>query len=147
MPDELTAEASVVIDVPAEEVWGGLTNPDLIKQYMFGATVASDWHEGSPITWSGEWQGRPYQDKGVILEFSPHARLRYTHFSPLTGQFDAPENYHTVTVHLQGEGNWTRVDLAQNNNATAEERDHSQENWELMLSSLKALLEQPKDPV
>ena len=144
MNDQLIANASVVIEAPAEEVWEALVDPELIKQYMFGATVASDWREGSAITWSGEWQGRAYQDKGEVLEFSPHTRLQYTHFSPLTGQPDAPENYHTVTIHLEEEGGWTRVDLSQDNNATEEERDHSQQNWEAMLDSLKTLIEQPK---
>ena len=144
MNDQLVANASVVIEAPAEEVWAALVDPDLIKQYMFGATVASDWHEGSPITWSGEWEGRSYEDKGMILEFSPHTRLQYTHYSPLTGQPDAPENYHTVTVHLAEEGGWTRVDLSQDNNTTDEDRDHSQQNWQSMLDSLKQLVEKER---
>ena len=34
---------------------------------------------------------------GEILEFDPDHRLGTTQFSPLTGQADVPENYHTLT--------------------------------------------------
>ena len=76
---------------------------------MFGADVVSDWREGSPIVWKGEWKGKPYEDKGVILRVQPNEKLEYTHYSPLTGAPDVPDSYHTVTVTLTGEGAQTRV--------------------------------------
>src|SRR5512142_1008907 len=92
----LIARASIRISAPSDKVWDALVNPQAIHQYMFGTTVVSDWREGSPITWQGEWQGKPYQDKGVILQLIPGKKIRYSHFSPLSGQPDRPENYHTV---------------------------------------------------
>ncbi len=142
MDQNLIAMASISIDASAEEVWQALVNPDDIRQYMFGTTVVSDWREGSPITWQGEWQGKPYQDKGVILQFIPGRKIRYSHFSPLSGVPDVPENYHTVTVELSREGNQTWVMLSQDNNASEEERLHSQANWEMMLANLKKYLEE-----
>jgi hypothetical protein len=38
---------------------------------MFGANVVSDWKEGGQIVWKGEWQGKVYEDKGVILKIEP----------------------------------------------------------------------------
>ncbi len=108
---------------------------------MFGTTVVSDWKKGSPIVWQGEWQGKRYEDKGVILELEPGRRLQYSHFSPLSGQPDVPENYHIVTVELEPEGAQTRVSLAQDGSPTEEERDHSAKNWAMMLEALKALVE------
>jgi uncharacterized protein YndB with AHSA1/START domain len=137
----LVAKASTTIDAPVGKVWDALVNPAMIKQYMFGTTVASDFKKGSPITWKGEWQGKKYEDKGVILEIEPQRILKYSHFSPLSGQPDAPENYHNVTIELSGQGPQTRVSLSQDNNATEEERKHSEKNWETMLSGLKKLLE------
>jgi len=52
----LIARASITIKVQVSKVWEALVNPDLVKQYMFGTTVVSDWNEGSPIVWKGEWQ-------------------------------------------------------------------------------------------
>lgn len=136
------ATASVVINVPVSRVWDALVSSEANKRYMFGATVVSDWREGSSIVWKGEWQGRPYQDKGVILRLKPGRILEYTHFSPLSGVPDTPENYHTVTFELSPEGNTTRVVLTQDNNATGQEREHSERNWNAMLATLKKLLEE-----
>lgn len=142
MDKELIARTSVTISAPSEKVWDALVNPEAIKQYMFGTNVVSDWREGSPITWRGEWQGQPYEDKGVILQVRPELTLQYSHFSPLSGLPDRAESYHTVTIELSGEGNQTRVSLAQDNNPTEQARDHSEENWGTMLTSLKRFLEQ-----
>ena len=137
----LIAKASISINAPTGKVWDALTNPALIKQYMFGTTVISDWKEGRPIVWKGEWQGRTYADRGVILKLKPERLIRYSHFSPLSGKPDLPENYHTVTVELVSDGASTTVLLSQDNNETEEEREHSEQNWKMMLDALKKLLE------
>jgi uncharacterized protein YndB with AHSA1/START domain len=67
MPKNLVAKTSLSIAAPAAKVWDALVNPQVIKQYMFGTAVVSDWQPGSPITWKGEWKGKPYEDKGTIL--------------------------------------------------------------------------------
>jgi len=135
------ARASLTVDAPRAKVWDALVNPKAIKRYMFGAAVVSDWREGSPIVWKGEWQGKPYEDKGTLLEVEPGRTLRYSHFSPLSGLPDEPGNYHTVTIELSGEGNQTRVALTQDNNPTDEARVHSEKNWGMMLAALKKFLE------
>jgi uncharacterized protein YndB with AHSA1/START domain len=137
----LIARSSIAIAAPAEKVWNALVTPATIKQYMFGTTVTSDWKVGSPITWKGEWQGKAYEDKGVIRQFQPGRALQYTHFSPLAGLPDKPENYHTVTVQLSPEGNQTQVSLTQDNNSTEEARSHSEQNWAMMLDGLKKVVE------
>ena len=57
---------------------------------MHGTNLATDWKVGSPITWSGEWKGTPYVDKGTVLEVEPGRRLAYTHWSPMGGSEDRP---------------------------------------------------------
>ena len=137
----LIARSSIKVDAPAREVWTALVTPSAIKQYMFGTTVNSEWKEGSPITWKGEWQGKPYEDKGVIRQLKPEKALQYTHFSPMSGLPDKPENYHTVTIQLSPEGAGTRVSLTQDNNPTEESRAHSEKNWTMMLEGLKKFVE------
>jgi uncharacterized protein YndB with AHSA1/START domain len=139
--DDLIARASTRIAAPAERVWRALTDPAEIEKYYFGSKVESDWKAGSPITWNGEWQGKPYQDKGEILEVQPRRRMRYTHYSPMTGKPDVPENYHAITIDLMPDGDGTRVSLAQDGNADAQARDHSAKNWATMLDGLKKLIE------
>ncbi|HET9202842.1 MAG TPA: SRPBCC family protein [Acidimicrobiia bacterium] len=135
------ATASTVVEAPKEEVWEALTDPDLISRYMFGTEVSTDWEVGSPITWKGEWDGRSYQDKGTILELKPRRLLRYSHFSPLSGMADSPENYHTVTIEIAGDGSTTTVHLSQDNNETPDAREHSAANCQTMLDGLKDVVE------
>jgi uncharacterized protein YndB with AHSA1/START domain len=137
----LVAKASISISAPADKVWNALTNPDVIRRYMFGTTVVSDWREGSPIVWKGAWQGTTYEDKGVILKLKPERLIQYSHFSPLSGKPDLPENYHTVTIELMTDEAGTTVSLSQDNNETEQERKHSEQNWQMMLDELKKLLE------
>jgi uncharacterized protein YndB with AHSA1/START domain len=141
MEKNFIAHASVDIAASKDKVWDALVNPQTIKKYMFGTNVVTDWHEGSPIVWKGEWQGKSYEDKGEIRRFTPQQVIQYTHFSPMSGLPDKPENYHTVTIELVPEGDHTRVSLSQDKNPTEEARHHSQKNWEMMLASLKDLLE------
>jgi uncharacterized protein YndB with AHSA1/START domain len=138
----LTAEAKIAVNAPVQRVWDALVTPETIKKYMFGATVESDWKEGSPIVWKGEWQGKPYADKGVILQLKPNRLLQYSHFSPLAGLPDIPENYHTVRIELASKGKQTNVSLTQDKNSTEQAREHSQKNWEMMLTGLKKAVEE-----
>ena len=136
------AKASISINASSEKVWKALVDPKAIQQYMFGTNVMSDWQEGSSIVWKGEWQGKPYEDKGKILQLKPGRTLQYSHFSPLSGQPDRPENYHTVTIDLSGNENQTDVTLTQDNNATEAARAESEKNWGMMLTELKKFLEE-----
>lgn len=138
----LVAKATTEIVAPPERVWKALTDPATIKQYYFGTTLESSWKPGTPITFKGVWQGRAYEDKGVIQTFDPPRTLAYTHFSALGGKKDAPENYHLVTISLEPSKKGTRVTLEQDNNETDGARSQSQKNWEMMLSGLKKVVEE-----
>lgn len=137
----LVAKASIAINASIAEVWEALTTPDKIKHYMFGTNVVSDWKEKSSIVWKGEWQGKKYEDKGVIFRLEPEHLIQYSHFSPLSGLPDAPENYHTVTVELSNLGTHTLISLSQDNNPNEEARKHSEKMWKTMLATLKNFLE------
>lgn len=141
MSDNLIATATATIAAPRPRVWQALVEPDLIRQYMFGTEVVTDWVEGGPIRWKGVWEERPYEDKGTVMTVDEPHVLSFTHFSPLTGQPDVAENYHTVTIELEDQGQSTRVTLTQDNNPDEEARRHSARNWSAMLESLKGLLE------
>ena len=135
------ANATIEIDAPPEEVWTALTDPEQIEKYMFGSQVVTDWQPGSPIAWKGEYEGKKYEDKGEIVEVEQPRRLKLTHFSPLSGEDDRPENYHTVLYELEKQGEKTHVSLSQDNNASEEAAEHSKANWEKMLTGLKEVVE------
>lgn len=141
MDKDLVAKAAATVEAPVKKVWEALVTPETIKRYMFGTTVVSQWREGSPIVWKGEWKGKAYEDKGVIRRLEPGRTLQYTHYSPLSGQPDVPENYHTVTISLSEKDGNTLVSLKQDKNETEEAREHSETNWKTMLDGLKKVLE------
>lgn len=141
MSNNLIAKSTTSIEAPRDKVWEALVKADAIKQYMFGAIVESDWSRGSRITWTGEMNGKKYEDKGVILEIEPEQTLQYTHFSPLSGKAERPENYHTIKIDLSGSGNETEVSLSQDNNSDEKAREESEKNWTAMLGGLKKYVE------
>jgi len=135
------ATAETEIDASPDDVWAALTEPKLIEKYMFGAHVETDWQPGSPIVWRGEYDGKPYEDKGEIVAVEPGRRLELTHYSSLSGEEDRPENYHTLVYELGTRQGRTLLSLTQDNNASPEAAEHSKRNWEQMLSSLKDTVE------
>jgi uncharacterized protein YndB with AHSA1/START domain len=136
-----TTQQSITILAPVHEVWKALTSPELVKEYFFGTNLESDFKEGSPITYSGEWQGKQYQDKGTILESHAYKKLKHTYWSSMGGMEDIPENYQTLTYDLQPNGEETILTLTQSGKMSDESKAHSSENWKKVLGDLKAMLE------
>jgi uncharacterized protein YndB with AHSA1/START domain len=120
-----------------------LTDPELVAKYLHGTHLKTDWKVGSRITWSGQWQGKPYEDKGEILAVEPGKLLRTTHWSPMGGSEDKPENYHTVTYELDGHDGQTVLTLKHDNNPTEEAANAMAErNWGPVLEGLKKVAEE-----
>src|SRR4051794_11114035 len=97
MDENYVAVSTVLIDASPERVWDVITDPAATKEFMFGTELSTDWTVGGDIRWRGTWQGKDYEDKGEVLAFEPEHKLVFTHFSPLGGDEDAPENYHRLT--------------------------------------------------
>jgi len=142
MNKDLVSENSIEINASVENVWDALVNPQMIKKYLLGAEVVSDWKEGSSITFHGEYQGKTYNDKGVILKIEPNKILEYTHWSDLSGLPDVPENYHKVTCTLTKKNDHVILTLAQDKNKTEKEKEHSDQTWISVLSTIKKLVEE-----
>jgi uncharacterized protein YndB with AHSA1/START domain len=137
----ITATAEVRIAASPDAVWRTLTDPAAINEFMFGTTVVTDWQPGSPIVWKGEYQGRSYEDTGELLVVEPGRRLTHTHFSPLAGRDDVPENYHALTWTLDAQDGGTMLTFTQDNNPSQDAADRSQANWQKMLESVKSIAE------
>ena len=143
MNRKFVAEKQITIDASVDAVWRALTDPSLVKQYLHGTNMETSWQVGSPITWKGEWKGKPYEDKGMVVAVEPKRLLTTTHWSPLGGSEDKPENYHTVTYELAERGGQTILTLKQDNNASQEEADTmAEKNWGPVLEGLKTVAEQ-----
>jgi uncharacterized protein YndB with AHSA1/START domain len=139
--NSFVAKSSVTIHADGAKVWDALTNPNLIKQYLFGTQAISDWKEGSRITYRGVWQGKAYEDRGVIKKIEPNRQLVSTYWSALSGLPDSPENYSNVTYTLDEHDGETTLMVTTDNIDTKESADHTESNWNSVLESLKKLLE------
>jgi len=137
-----TARAALHVDASRERVWHALTDPDTISRFMFGTRVETDWREGSPIRYRGEWEGRPYEDKGTILEIVPGDRLVTSYYSPLSGKSDEPASYQTVSYFLADDGDGTLVTITQDGCADDAEAERMSGNWSAVLASLKSVVEE-----
>ncbi len=137
----LVLRKTVSIKAPASKVWEALTSPELIKQYLFGTNVISDWEVGSPIRFAGTWDGKEYEDKGTILKFEKGKVFQYSYWSSFSSAPDIPENYAVLTFELSPRGDVTELSLAQDNIASEAELEHSGKNWEGVLQAMKGLLE------
>jgi uncharacterized protein YndB with AHSA1/START domain len=141
MTANFVATSAISVDAPASRVWDVITDPAAVKEFMFGADLETDWTVGGPIRWRGEWEGKPYEDKGTILEAEPGKKLVHTHFSPLGGEEDKPENYHTLTWTLEDQGGATKLTLSQDNNASEEAAAHSRGMWDMLVADVKKIAE------
>ena len=97
------SRASIAIEASSADVWDALVNPATAKAYFFGAEVHSDWKEGSPITFTGEFNGNSYHEKGTILQCRPQRLLQYSHWSDLEQLPDFPENYRNWTFRIESD--------------------------------------------
>ena len=142
--DKPLVEAETLIEAPAGAVWDSLTAR---KSAMFmGAEVETDWGPGSPISFTGEFQGKAFKDHGEIREIEDGRRLTFTHYSPTSGKPDVPDSYNLVDVRLEPHGDRTRVRLSQTPLGDDRPDDKTVEsfrrNWEVMLEGLKKAAEE-----
>src|ERR1700749_3206834 len=138
--ETFTSKTPITFNERIEKVWKGLTDPELVKQYFFGTNLKSDFKKGSRITFSGEWQGKTYEDGGQILAIDPPRLLKYTYWSSMSGTEDKPENYNNVTYELHEREGVTTLVITQDGVKSREAMEHSEQNWKTVFDGLKELL-------
>ena len=141
MNRKLLATTSISIHATPAEVWQALTNPTIIKQYMYGTETTTNWELGSPITFTGEYQGRPYIDKGVILDINPERVLSYSYWSSLSGTDDFEDNYAHIAYHISAFDEESILVITQDNLEDDEEVIKAEENWMNVSKEIKRIVE------
>jgi uncharacterized protein YndB with AHSA1/START domain len=136
-----SAQVNVHIHAPLQAVWEALTKPEIIKKYFFGTNFITDWVPGHKIVFEGEWEGKKYQDKGTVLAYKENEQLKYDYWSSMSGMEDMPENYGLITYDVSEEGGVTILVITQENIPDENRKEHSMENWKIILLELKTLLE------
>lgn len=136
-----TAIVQRTIHAPTAKVWEGLTLPELVKQYFFGTQLITTWQPGTPIYFRGEWEGKPYEDKGTVLKFMSEKMLQYDYFSSWSDLEDRPENYQNIIYRVKSKGSSTVLTITQRNIDTLEKKVHSVHSWGILTKELKKLME------
>jgi len=128
------------VNASPSEVWKTATHKAGVM--FMDADVETDWREGHPIKFKGEWKGKAFEDKGWVETVDEERTLAFTHFSPSSGKEDSPENYNLVSIELRPEAGGTDVTLTQSIHRQAEEPNAEtvaefEKNWRMMLAKLK----------
>ena len=139
--EKLKVNTEINFKAPAAKVWQGLTDPAMVKKYFFGTNLESSWKVGEPITFSGEWDGKKYQDKGTILDIDPGKFVKYSYWSSMGGTEDKPENYANITYSLAEKDGKTKLTITQDNVKNQEAKEHSEQNWKGIFGELKKMIE------
>lgn len=136
-------EVGTNIAAPVSAVWKAMRAGAMFP----GTEIETDWKVGHPITFKGEWQGKPFTDRGEIQSLSEAHELSFTHWSDKDGSGRRPASYHIVRYQLEPSGSGTKVTLSQFNEGENQAVDPKtkaefEANWKMMLDGLKQASEQ-----
>jgi uncharacterized protein YndB with AHSA1/START domain len=142
MRDDLIVSESIEINAEPSKIWDALTNPEIIKEYLFGTQTITDWKVGSDIMFQGEYQGKAYRDKGIIIEYIPNKKISYRYWTGFSGLEDKPENYSLITYNVDVIGsNKTRFTWTQKGFAGEQGYEHSKNGTKTLLDKIKEIIE------
>jgi len=141
MRNDLSVSESIYVSATTEQVWEALTNPEIIKEYLFGTETITDWKVGSEIIFQGEYEGHKYCDKGIVRENIPNQLLSYNYWSGFSGLEDKVENYSLVTYTVEKDTNSTKFTWTQKGFATEQGYEHSKSGMEAFLRQIKGIIE------
>jgi uncharacterized protein YndB with AHSA1/START domain len=142
MTNNLIAKVSVIINAPVSKVWEALTDPGQVKQYLSSDEQnVRDWKKGSPIAYTGIWEGRTEEDKGMIVGIVPEKILHTAYFNFLSGQEDKPENYANVIYEVSPENGRTLMTITQDHIDNKGDLQHMEQAWGTVLAGMKNCIE------
>ncbi len=124
------------INADQKKVWETLTETTTDWNGVIIQT-RSEWKPDSPIIFSFVWDGKQYEDKGVIIEFEPTKVFSHTYWSAFSGLPDEEKNYSKVQYEVIPTDNGTILKLTHTNFATEIMYQHSDKNWEDTLDKIK----------
>jgi uncharacterized protein YndB with AHSA1/START domain len=81
MQTHFKIQYKTTVNAALEKVWDALTNPEIVKQYLFGTEMITTWKVGDDIICKGVCEGQAYQDKVKVLEYVHHEKLSHSYLS------------------------------------------------------------------
>lgn len=128
----------IYIRTTPERLWQAITDPEIRKEYNFGAGVRSDWTPGSRLE-MGSPNAEGLLGDGEVLEVDPPRRLVHTLRALWSDEVES-EGYSRVTWEIEPVADSCRLTLTHD-----ELREGANEElyggWPMILSGLKTWLE------
>lgn len=122
-------------EVPPRTIWEGLFDPRQAARVWFGSTLETDLRPGGLLKWTGVWEGKSFEDHGIVLACEDAKSLDCLYFSGWAGRDETPETRMRLTIRLEPAGSGTKVRVEQANFADATSRDHSIQGWNAILDA------------
>lgn len=141
MLNTMVLNQEILIDAPAEKIWQVLTDPVLVKQYLYGTTMTVEPRAGGTIRFTGAWEGKEYVDKGTVLGYRTNEHFAYSYHSSFSPLPDLPENYATVAFTIVPQSSGCLLLLEQRGFPDEAAYAHSLENWRSIMLEMKKLAE------
>jgi len=142
-PSNKIIRKTIEINAPAATVWKAITDPALIRKWLFDTPVdvVSDWKEGSNMIFKGMLYNKPYEDKGTILKYEPGKLFIYNYWSKLSTLPDEVSNYSVIEFRLAPVGDQTELTLTQSNFMLDTMYRHFNFYWTVTMDRLKKTIE------
>lgn len=137
----LTIEKQIRIAAPASKVFDALSDPEQIVRYYPIKSVTSSQEVSGPILFSGEVDGAPFTDYGIIEILERPQRFRYHYWSDNHGTADTPENRMIIDYQLSNNGDDTVLMLTHSNLLSVHRQTMMDQVWDFLLGSLKSYIE------
>ncbi len=144
--NELNIKKTITLNAQAAKVWEALTKPEMIKKYMAGTEVISDWKVGSPILWVGTSEGaEKVMVKGSIEKIEAGKLIQFTTLDLNAEYTDVPSNYVKATYELIPKLGKTLLSVTQGDYSRVEEGRKrfvdDDGGWNRTLNALKEFIE------
>lgn len=137
----VTNVSSITIHASLQKVWDTLTKPEFVKLWQYGSDLQTNWEVGSKIKFVTEWEGKIFEQWGIVLEFTPTSKLRYSLFAPKPDLEDKPENYFEMIYSLTADHGQTKLEIIQEDNRPNAVQEDKKDGENPILSMLKQIAE------
>lgn len=140
---ELEFQIEVNVKASPSKLWKILTDPAIIKEYLFGTETSCDWKIGSKISFEGSFNDVKYKDGGYIIELEENKLLKYSYWSSFSGLEELEENHSIVSYSIsENPRGGSKLTLNQSGFASEETLKHSTANWKMVLEAIKKIASQ-----
>ncbi|MBE9463533.1 SRPBCC domain-containing protein [Dyadobacter subterraneus] len=133
--------STIFLNASVSKVWDALTKPELVKLWQYGSELVTTWEVGSTIRFSVAWDGKLFEQWGVILEIRPKELIKYSLFAPRPGLEDKPENYFIMHYILTDENGQVKLEILQEDNRPGAVQEAPQGEENPVLKMLKDIVE------